>query len=325
MNDLFIGKNVAYATDGSSAIAGVWALDTMSDGAIVIVSNVGALVAHNASNLNGIPFVQLYTKTATGAVKSSFPLIKGKTKYSKQVYVAPVAAVKYVGNDGVNAYSLNLPSSLSVGQVVGIGIVDLTKAHEDSGRYFNYNFTVLSGDLLTGTTSKNIIVKLAALINADPNRIVNAVVIDDGSNATGLRLTAVTAGNDFQMYHIDGILKDADLVSRLYVNGIYDAGSTTAVLNVKGIGTYAQIVEEYGKTASRDGNQQYLVNQDLLWSGSSQLVAGTTYTTYVFTTEVPNTDHLNQSAKAPLELVVAVPSGASAVIAALDNLGAIIV
>jgi len=325
MNDLFIGKNVAYAYNGSSTIAGAWALDTLSDGAIAILSNVGALVAHNASNLNGIPFVELYTKLSTGATKRSFPLFKGKTTYAKQVYVAPVAAVKYLGSDDVNAYSLNLPSSLSVGQVVGIGIVDLSKPHYDTCRMTTYEYTVVSGDLLTGLTAKNIIVKLAALVNADSLRIVNAVVEDDTTNATGIKFTAITAGNDFALFHIDGVLKDADLVYNKEVNGAYDSASTTAVANVKGIGTVAQILEEYGKTASRDGNQQYMEYQDLLWTGSDQIVAATTYTTYVFTSEVPNTDAANQSKKAPVKLVIAVPSGASGVIAALDNLGTIIV
>jgi len=315
MRDLIIGKNVAYAlSTATGVIAGSWASDLLTDGAIAIVDDTGTIVAHDAANLTGIPYVNLLTKSGTLS-KTSFPLYAGKTKYSKQAYVAPVAKVMALGSEEASAAgnnSLNLPATLSVGDVIGIGVVNLSLPVENTSRYKEYTVTAVSGDLLTGNGSSNIITKLVAKINADANRIVEAVAHEDGSdNNDGIKFTSKTAGQVFGLYHVDGILKDADI---------------SIITDVTlGSGTVADILALHKATKSRDGDNSYRTDNDIMFSGASQIVAGTTYTTYVFTTEVPNTDAISQSNKPPMELVIAVPSGSSAVIAAIDNLGAIIV
>ncbi len=328
MRDLIIGKSVAYASDGdASTIAGVWELDDLADGAIAIVDNEGTLIAADAASITK-PYVEIYTKLGTVTKKGGFPLYVGQTTYNKLAYAAPVAAVKYVGSDqdtSAGSYSLNLPATISAGDKVGISITDMSKPVHVVGRTREYIYTVVTGDLLTGQTSANIIARLVALINADPFRCVTAAAVNDGTDNDGIKLTAKTAGKDFNVGLMEGVLENADLVSYKEVNGVYTSGSTTAVANNSGHGTYASILEDYKATASRDGNQQYMIYQDLLFDGSSGLSTTGTYTTYVFKTKVPNTDEISVSNSPDIALVIAVPSGATGVIAALDNLGSVIV
>jgi hypothetical protein len=311
MRDLIIGKAAAYAAKvGGGTIAGAWESTVLVDGAIALLDKDGAIIAANASTITS-PYVEFLTKTST--VKKSFPIYKDGFSYTKQAYVAPVAAVKYLGSDQpstAGSYSLNLPSSLSVGDKVSVGIVDLSKPFEDIRRFKDYTYTVISGDVLTGKTSKNIIVKLKALMDSDPHCPVTVALMEDASaNIDGMKFTAKVAGLDFSIFRMDGILQDSDIVEYKVVNGVSTSGSTTAVKTNPGHGTLAQVKELYEATASRDGNHQYMVMPDLLYSGGSQLVAGTTYTVYTLRTEVLNTDTITQQNKPPMVLVIAVPSG----------------
>lgn len=311
MRDLFIGKAVAYAAKtGGGTIAGAWESVALVDGGIAMLDNAGTIIAANAASITS-PYVELITKTTT--VKKSFPIYKSGFSYVKQAYVAPVAAIKYLGSDqaaAAGSYSLNLPAALAVGDKVGIGITDLSKPFDDIRRFKDYTYTVVSGDVLTGKGAKNVIVKLKALMEADPSLPVTITLMEDGSdNVDGMRFTAKTAGKDFSIFRMDGILQDADIVEYKTVNGVYTSGSTTAVEGVTGNGTLTQVKELYEATASRDGNQQYMMIQDLMFTGSDQIVAGSTYTVYTLTTQVPNTDQMAQSNNLPMVLVIAVPSG----------------
>ncbi len=310
MRDLIIGKDIAYALKvGGGTIAGVWEADVLTDGGIAIVDDEGALVAHNADPITA-PYVELLTKTTTGS-KRSFPLYNGQVEFSKLAYSAPVAKIMAVGSEEAAAAgnkSLNLPATISIGDVVGIGISNNSVPHEKTvGKYQDYTITVVSGDVLTGTGANNIITKLVAKINADPKKIVTALAHEDGAgNNDGIKLTGDTAGIEFNVYHIEGVLQNAEM--------------SVVTKGEKGHGTAKSIAELLTATASRDGDNQYLKNTDLLYSGGNQIGASDTYTTYVLRAKVPNTDVISQSNKPPMELVIAVPSGSAAIIAAIDNL-----
>jgi hypothetical protein len=323
MRDLMIGKDVTYGlSTASGSIAGSWASHLLTEGAISVQDYAGTHIAYNISAAITSPYITIMLKTPNG-VKTSFPIWKDGFSYSKQVYVAPVAAIKVLGNDDTRG-SLNLPSSLVVGTTVGVGIVDLSKSMEDTRRYKEYSFTVLSGDLLTGLTTRNIIQKLIVIINADPNRVVNAVIVDDATDATGITFTAITAGNDFNIYNIEGVLQSADVVSYKMLNNTYTASITTPeVANVTGSGTAAQILKEWNATKSRDGNQGYMKFGDLLYSDTTNYSSTATYTTYRLTTKPPNTDEISVQNNPAMDLIIAVPSGATGgqkVIAALDTI-----
>lgn len=322
MRDLIIGKDIAYAlSTATGTIAGVWAINLLTDGSIAVVDNAGTLIAANVSAIaSSVEYITFLTKTST-TPKVGFPIYNvgfNLTSYSKQVYVAPVKGKKFLGNDDVNAYTLNLPATISVGQTVGVGIADFSKPFEDIRRYKEYTFSVVSGDLLTGVTAKNIIVKLVAQINADAYCPIVATLVDDSTNATGIQFEAKTAGVDFQIYNMDGVLKDADIVEYELVNGVKTAGSTTATLSVEGQGTVAELTELLKATKSRDGDNSYLLMGDLLYSGGNQLVAASQYVVYTITTTVPNSDVISAGVKPPMTLVIATTN--SATVTGIDNI-----
>jgi hypothetical protein len=298
MRDLFIGKAVAYAAKtGGGTIGGAWESVALVDGGIAMLDNGGTIIAANASAITS-KYITLITTGAT-APKTSFPIYKSGFSYSKQAYVAPVAATKFLGSEEAAAAgnnSLNLPGTLPVGSVVGVGIVNLGLPTEDQRRYRFYEHTVVSGDVMTGKAATNVIAKLVAKINADVNRCVTALAHEDGSdNIDGIKFTAKTAGVDFELFHVGDVLKDADI--------------TNGTANNPGQGTLAQVLEMAKANAYKDGNHLYMKYQHLLFTEPSQTVTGATYTTYVLNTVVPNTDVISQSNKPNLTLIIAVPSG----------------
>ncbi len=312
MDDLIIGKSVAYAAkDGGGTIAGLWELQELTNGGIAIVDSNGTIIAANASSITS-KYVTIVTTGGTAA-KTSFPIYKDGFVYSKQAYVAPVAGIKFLGSEepaasGKNSH--NLPASLAVGSVVGVGVVNLGLPTEDQLRYRFYEYTVVSGDVMTGKATSNVIVKLIAKINADVNRCVTALAHEDGSNnVDGIKFTALTAGVDFELFHLGDVLKDADI--------------TNGTASNPGQGTVAQITELAKANAYKDGDHLYMQYQQLLFTEPSQIVAGTTFTTYVLTTKVPNTDVISKSNKPSLQLIIAVPSGqtgAGEIVTVLDAL-----
>ena len=298
MEDLIIGKRVAYAAkDGGGTIAGSWELTSLTDGGIALLDKDGTIIAANASSITS-ESVTIVTTTTNGT-KVSIPIYKSGFKYSKQAYVAPVAATKFLGSEAAAAagtYSLNLPSSLKVGDQVAFGIINKFYPTEDKRRYRYYEHTVVSGDLLTGKTSRNIIAILIAQVNADPYRCVTALANEDGSNnIDGIKFTAKTAGIDFELFVLDGILKDAQI--------------SNGTANNPGQGTSAQIAAWAKEVAHFDGDNSYMKYQHLLFTEPSQLGASETYNTYSLNTVVPNTDLMAKSNKPNLNIMIAVPSG----------------
>ena len=198
------------------------------------------------------------------------------------LYTAPVAAVKYLGSDALNAAgngSVHYPAALTVGDVVGVDIIDLTKPPYELNRVKRYSYVVNSGHIMTGDDDAgNVLYELLLLVNADANRIVNAVLCENGSNlADGIQFTSRVAGSDFGIGIVPGVLGSADVVERLKINGEYSAASTTAVANNVGSGTSAQVLELEKYCLSWKGNGNYPKDNDLLWTRSLKVVNGETY------------------------------------------------
>lgn len=333
MKHLLISKgSVNYADDGAaSVIGGAWEIDDLTTGGIAVLGADGTLIAEAAAT---VVDKQLQFAVGTPENMQVTPMIaRNGFSYSKQAYVAPVKSKKFLGSDtagSAGSYSLNLPTSLSVGDTVGIAIIDKSKPMEDLTGTKIYSFSVISGDLLTLTTSKNIIAKLVALINADTTRIVDATALNDATNNDGIQFLAKTAGIDFAVAHIDGssttkasILADADIVEYLKVNGAYDATSTNGVANNPGQGTYAQISALEAEYSSREGNQgsNFLTNE--MFNVASKAVVGETYVLYTLHFTPANDDDLIKHNRPNQICELAIPSsetGATKAIAALDNI-----
>jgi len=284
--DIFISKTgVNYAAGLTEATGGFWTSDDLTEGGICVYNTDQTIVDGSTAVVAGdLTGTSIYIAgMGVNGFRRSVEINRKSFSFTKRVYAAPVAAVKCLGANATAAHgTLNLPSSISVGDTVGMTIRDRTKSHEDTSALINYSFAVTTGDLLTGTTSANIIVKLVALINGNSNSIATAVTLDDGTDADGIQFTADTAGNDFDIFPMDGVLKDADILQYRDLNGTYTVGLTnTVVANVIGHGTAAQATAAENESNIRLGetNAPATTRGDL-FTAATNVIAGTTYTVY---------------------------------------------
>ncbi len=290
MKDIFVTKyGVSYPLTG--AVAGVWESNGLNAGTLAIFNQDGSVISDsvNVENVDSDTItgkmINLVMMTSDITQKVSVSIPRKGFKYSKLVYTAPVKAIKVLGGEKTGAastYNLNLPASISAGDLVGVNIIDLTKPFENTQRVKEYSFIATSSDVLTGTGASNVLTKLAALINADSKSVVVATVNDDSTNNTGLVLTAKIAGNDFAISKIDGVLKDADVVEYKIVNKVYTPSSTVGVVaNDIGHGTAAQVAKQEVDLATRDGKHVGKVLENELWSAAKETDPNKTYLSYV--------------------------------------------
>ena len=133
MKSLFVATAVNYGVIGT--VGGVWEADSIPVGSLSIFAESGINGATGSAGsvtavLNGT-FVSINSMTADGNMQSIKMERKGFT-YNKKVYVAPVKAVKFLGSNILTATTaekgnLNLPSTLSVGDIVGVSLIDKSK------------------------------------------------------------------------------------------------------------------------------------------------------------------------------------------------------
>ena len=326
MKSLFITKTGTYGVVGT--VAGTWAVDSTPAGSVTLFSEDGTNASTSGAsgsataNFTGTWFT-IASNTPDG-IMTSMKIDRSTFSYAKKVYTAPVKAQKYLGNTQTatsGTYGdLNLPSSISVGDIVGVTIIDKTKYAPNGSREKTYAFTVTTGDLLTGVTSANIIAKLVVLVNADANAVVVATAYTDATDNDGINFTAVTAGNDFAIANVDGVLKDSDICEFHIINNTYAATVTGTVANVVGYGTFDQILTLQKDYDTRDGNTHSQVLGSQMWSHTSNLVVGQTYTTYYIKFRPVLDSPADRDSNYTQSVVLAVDSSASAMIADLDTL-----
>jgi len=335
MKDLFITKStVDYAAGLTGGTSGTWDLASLTEGAIAIFDGDGLLLDGISPSITTNKF-SIALATAEG-FKQSILFDRDNFTYQKLAYVAPVAAVKFIGSDtagSAGSYSLNLPTSLVAGDVLGVTITDVTKRFDDLSRMKTYTYTVVTGDIKTGTGASNIITKLVAVINADPNCIVTALALTDGTNNDGIKFTANTAGNEFMigktksMGGVTNILENADIVEYGRVNNELDAASVLGTQNNPGQGTAAWLTALETEMSVRDGNTNSLNSNSLYWKVTSKVASAGTYTTYFLTMIQADDDVMIRENNPMLQVVIACPSGDTASgesIFALDNILAVL-
>lgn len=316
MNDIFITKSGAkYAGAYPANATGIWNVDLLEEGELQIVDGDGALIAPNAATVTADK-IQILLGTTEGRAKVSTPLFRAGFSYKKQSYVAPVAAVKHVGDQAAAAGgtgSLNLPAALVVGDSCSIAIRDLSRPVEETSSVRYYSVVANASSVLTGITADNIIAKLIVAINADPSRVANAVANQDGAgNIDGIKLTAITAGNDFAPFVLMGVLQNATI------------GTTTA--NVTGIGTAAQVAALEKDLSTRDGYTGRNA-PNYMYSVPSKVDSTKTYTVYTLNSKYPLEGRLVENTTYTNVCMIFVPSdetGAYSVVGGSESNGGVI-
>lgn len=314
--------SVNYALDQATGdIAGAWDIDNLEDGALAIFDMDGSLVDDAAPAVTGD-----WISIAVGRYGSDNKLniINGIDRatlsYQKQAYEAPVAKVLYIGDDNDAAtYSLNLPNPLVPGTSAIIRFINRELPEYDTTRESVVEYVIQDGD-----TEADVQDGLVAAFNAHAiaGALATAAESSTTANLLGISITANTAGKDFTVV-CEGILEDADILEYQYVNKVYNAAYTYATAHNKGHGTSAQVKQVESDFSPHKGNinSNYLGNQ--LYTESSNVVTGETYTTYTLTWRHPRNSEFPSDQSVKQRLVIAIPhdeTGAGKAITAMDTI-----
>lgn len=302
MKQILINKSIAYGAKSGGGTITKDEINLLDTGAIAIFTEQGVLItAANASTVL-IDVKKIYfavgNQAATSKSLISVPVPRVGIKYKKQAYVAPVLLTKFVGSDGTIG-SFNLPT-LVVRDEALMKIIDTTPGLRtigavDSQEIFRYNTDVRSGD--TATTIAN---RIIANINADPNRIVNAVAV---GATTGINLTAINVGTTFSIA-LDGI----------YINATIEQPEGTVGSSVAmkfGEGTYDQMLALEDLYSVERGNTNRLALPQLYYTPNSLAVAGTTYDTYTINWNGEREISTGRQDTYHFDLVIAMPAAAT--------------
>lgn len=261
----------------------------MTEGAIGVFDETGALIAGNATSVTG-DSLTFAVKRADG-VKISFPIYKDGFSKSTVTYVAAAAKKVAIGSN-TNAgttYNLNIPSTIVEGQVATVTLIDKSLPEYDLRRMVAYDEPVIDGD-----TAITVMERLLARVNADTDRVATMSKIDT-TNSDGYIFTAVTAGKDFAV-NCGGILENADVLEHTEIVHAGTAGVTkgtvSALTNLvthsEGFGLATQIAEAEAEASTREGNNNYPGWSTNLYTQPSVVVAGETYNQAIVSSNRPN-------------------------------------
>lgn len=278
MKQIFVGKDLAYAAKvGGSTISGINELTSLDTGAIAIFTDKNVLVtnANKGTVLDDCKsfYIAVGDQRTPGSKSFLSELIpRTGTSFKKTEYSPAVQLVKYIGNDGTQG-ALNNPTITGVDQELSIKIIDTTPGLRTMGAVDKQEIYRYSIKVKTGDTINTLITALIAKINADTNRIVDALVV---GSQVGVKLTAIGVGTTFAIA-VDGILVNATIEQ--------PEGTTAALIGNSiamtfGEGTAAQITAMEDAFSVERGNTSRLYLSNLYYSNQSLVTSGSVYDQY---------------------------------------------
>ncbi len=272
---ILVTKSATYAAKrGGSTIATVKEITDLAEGAIAIFNDAGKVIdpAAAATDLADQKRLRIAVGGSTALLtKLSKTIVRENVNYNYKTYSPPVKQRLFIGDDATGAFDLNLPTTLVVGTVLGIVIKSVKDGNLNlvTNARFSYEYKVKSGD-----TKASIAASIAALINAETERIVNATVI--GTTYTGIRLDAVNF-DDIIGVQVTGILSNAPIKTAYGVNGTYSAN---AFAMYEGSGTYAQVLQAEKDAMFFEGKSSINFLETDMFSFAPVADAASTYVIY---------------------------------------------
>ena len=315
------------AKTGGGTIAGTWEIDLLVEGTLAFLKSNGSLLAAGSSAISAVtdtPYLILARSMGANKTPITVEAIDpASLTVRKTAYKAPskkkMAFGQYSNSAVDAACSLNLPDLIANGDSAGFVMVDVDLPVENINRYKIYEIDVVDSDVLTGTGTDNIIVKLVAKYNSDPYRVANATVISaDGVNADGILFESIESGRNFEISKLSGILALATISSYKNKAGVFTSGFTTLTANNRGIGTYEQmlVLEKWGD--AKLGRNNWQPDAVPLYTEVSQLDSSTVYTQYELAWVPPLNDSLIRTNGFVNHAVIAVKSTDATLIGVLD-------
>lgn len=210
----------------------------------------------------------------------------------------------------------NLAGTLTIGTKVvgamyGVTIIDLEKETWERNKY-PVDLTITNASM----TDAALLAALVAAFNADENASAIATAAVTTGNA-GIKFTSVTAGSKFKVM-AQGLLYGSTFIAD---------GTGLSILPTPAIGSNAQILDAEVKASTIEGKTGTYINDQMgheypTYKVPSLVESGQNYTEYVLTWEDQRevaypSNNANPNKKT---LCIAVPSGDSTMITALDNL-----
>jgi hypothetical protein len=289
-NQIVIGCD-ATGNGSNTATIGRAEVNTLLDGAIAVLSDLGATIAAVDLNDSLTDHISIVVGGQTGPkginVKSA--------SMSKIAYDAPVAKVVSVGSTS-SAGELGWDTPFT--DLTGAGII-VNNVHVVDGERRSYYYEI---QLESTMTELQAVQALVDKINADPNRIVNATLTTRATTNYGIKLTAIN-------------YKDFNVTT---LGELMDTVITVETAHSSGFGTTAQIQEMVDfmapKTGDRGGQRKYDGYTPLI-------VANGNYTVYELTYSNNRIDPMQSFNPAMTQrYLIAVPSTLTDIFTALDLL-----
>ena len=326
MKDILVLKKMSsnqYAYKvGTGTVDTLAELSALEEGSISFFEKNGTWIDGTGAGVIGER--QVYAcmgRAAAYGTKRSILIDRPTLSYEKSVYVAPVAEVKYIGYNGSTVgTAFNMPSSLTNGTIAGILIINNSISVESPMRKKRYEHQVVTGD-----TAAIIVADLVAQINADPNRIVNAVGV---STNTGISLTRIlptvptvhapipTVRFSVALY---GVLEAGTTDEDGYITGTTTVGISTPANDGNGTSNMVKELERIFRVQDGDTTQAAPFS-NAFYPTPYMTVDGQTYHIYSLKWSYPNTREAKNGNGYDQELIICVDTTSFATITAIDNI-----
>ena len=179
MKKINIISDAVYANDGGGEIAGREEIGNLNAGALVMFDEDGVTVADGTviapTDLSAVVSMHV-------GIQPSLNFTIKPASMTKQTYIAPVDKIDYIGNIGSGVLDVDLTTPFLDGDSIGI-MVRPSELEEGDVIRKSYHIVLLSSDTIDTALDA-----LVAKINADPNRMVDALKITT-TTYRGVKLT----------------------------------------------------------------------------------------------------------------------------------------
>lgn len=302
MKQIFVNKSIAYGAKVGGGTINKNEINLLDTGAIAVFTEEGVLVtaANAATVLDDVKrfYIALGNQSADSKSLISSLIPRIGTNMTKKAYIAPVKLVKFIGNDGTIG-ALNNPT-LVYKQEAYIRITNTTPGLRTMGAVYNQEIARYSTTVLAGDTINTVITRLITIINADPNRIVNAVVV---GAQVGIQLTAIDFGTTFAI-SLSGILESATIEQP---EGT--VGNSVAVNFGEGTSDQVSALEDTYSVERGNTQRVYLANK--YFTANSLVTPGATYDLYTLNFNGKREIGLGEQNTYHYDIIVAMPAGAT--------------
>ena len=298
MVQVIVGQSVGYlAKRGGGSITTAADLGLLDTGSIALVDSDGILIPASATTttLSSAKGFKVFCGTVNAGNFKQTGIIKKDAPFqARTTYHAPAIQVITVGNISAGIGTFGLPSVFIDGQTLEFSIYAKTPNYLIHTIPRRYNIVVYAID-----TANKIIDRLIAMINANPNSDMIATAIVN-TVTTGITLTA----KDSRVYGIGygGIATNMS---------IYTDGTNGSVVYYLGRNTSTLVALREKESAIFTGDTFRYYAHDFWYKDPSLVIAGTTYTGWVFQQSQEIVDPLNVRNVGNALFKIFVPSGSA--------------